>query len=653
MARYADFKYGSRLYGNVPKAVSRSFILAQAIDYGAVLLTLDVEDRVGSGFVITRTRSGAAEDPSNGIIIASGVFASPSYTITDGVDNYEDDSAINDVEVPSGVVYYTLFIFDTSGSWFRDAATSLVVPQDRRTWFRMANNLPRAFSSTDGNPISPTDMTTTLMRFLGGFAVTYDEWATALDLVVPGDSRARGVIRRLHEAYASSVGMPVETTIGVAASSRLFRDSGLIYREKGTLSGIQKYVEALTNWDTTIIESPNKFLSVDDASFETSIGNWGATGGTVTRQAVNGGTVTAPDQQYEDPLAAFGKIAVGRVTLTSTEAVATLPSSGARGQCIPVSEGTTYYWKIPVRGTSGTPTVAPGIVWLDQSGTEVSTSTFTAEATTSDWSTVAVSDDAPTDAVFAQLTLTVSGSSGDQVDTDMMSFCDTDTHYREPRSVDVICGPSRINLLSDPSFEGSSYWTADSGTFTRDTTDVFLGSKSGLCEGTEFRVVSEDIPALPLYAITLGGYSKGSGTAEFQIEFVDSAGDVISAEVITASTGDEWGRSDATVLTPADTAALRLVLTGDGPVYFDALSLERSDRPLVYFDGSVSDQSGEDGKYAYIGDHVYSLLYPNRLVKLTRLRQTLPFYMALGTTARVLLWDSPDPDVQALLPYGA
>lgn len=102
MARYADFRYGTRLYGNTPKAVSRSFILAQAVDYGKVLLSLDVEERVGSGFVISRTRAGAAEDPSQGIIVASGTFNSPTYTFTDGEDNYTDTTALNDVAVPSG-----------------------------------------------------------------------------------------------------------------------------------------------------------------------------------------------------------------------------------------------------------------------------------------------------------------------------------------------------------------------------------------------------------------------------------------------------------------------------------------------------------------------------------------------------------------------
>lgn len=652
MARYADFRYGTRLYGNTPKAVSRSFILAQAVDYGKVLLSLDVEERVGNGFVITRTRTGAAEDPSNGVIVASGVFSSPTLSFIDGEDNYEDSTVTNDVAVSAGVVYYTLFIFDTTGSWFKDAATSVVVPRDQRTNYRMAVNLPRAFTSSDGNPISPTDMDTPLMRFLGGFAVTYDEWATALDLVVPSTSRARGIVRRLHEAYALSVGMPVEITIGVAASSRLFRDSGLIYRQKGTVSGVQKYVEALTNWNTTITETPNLLLSLDDASFEASTGAWGCSGGTITNETVNGGSVTAPVMEFEDPLSPFPALGVGRITLTSSVAEATLPASGSRGESVPVLEGVTYYLKVPTRKISGTPSLITKIEWLGQSGQSLSTSTVSTTTPASTWSVASGSATAPAGALFAKIILRVTGASTNAVDVDMISFCASNTHYRDPRSIDVICGPARVNLLSDPSFEGTGYWSASSGTFTRDSSTSFLGSKSGKCVGTPFRVVSETIPELPEYPITLSAYTKGTGSGSFILEFLNAANTVISTQTITAVVGSVWTRNDATIIPDPNAVNFRLVLSGQGTVYFDAISLERADRPLVYFDGVVSDQSGEDSKIAFVDGHAYAVLYPNRLTKLIRLRQTLSFYLPMGVTSRVLLWDSPDPSVKELLPYG-
>ena len=51
------------------------------------------------------------------------------------------------------------------------------------------------------------------------------------------------------------------------------------------------------------------------------------------------------------------------------------------------------------------------------------------------------------------------------------------------------------------------------------------------------------------------------------------------------------------------------------------------------------------------GDHTYSLLYPQRLSKLSRLRSTLGFYLPLGVSSRVLLWSDSDPYARSFVPY--
>lgn len=653
MARYADFRYGTRRYGPTTRAVSRSFILAQSVDYGQVLLTLEVEQRIGLGYVLTRTRTGAAEDPSNGVPVASGVIAAPEFSIVDGVSNLQDSSDDNDVAVPSGMVYYTLFVFDSNGSWFKDAATSVVVPRDSGAHEFMASLLPTAYLSEDGNPFGYVPSTSDLYRFLGGFAVTYDELKTALRLVLPTQSRARGTVRRLHDAYVESVGMPIESTIGVAASSRLYRDAGLIYATKGTLSGVQIYTESLTNWNTVVSESTNLLLSLDDASFEQGTGNWGATGATLSRQQVNGGSTTSPDQEYEDSISQFPRDGVCRVTLTGASAEVLLPGDGDRLKSVPVSPGDTYYLKVPVRGTSGTPSITPSLKWLDQAGEELDDTSGTATSTTSSWSTLSVSGVAPTGSRFVAVALTVTGSVSDSVDLDMISLASSDTYYRDPRCVDVICGPARLNLISNPSFESDSSWVADTGSVTSSSEEALVGAKSGKCVGDPFRIVSETIPVLQGFPLTVAGHTKGTGTASILIEFLDAGNNVVSTQEIAADpNSSEWSRSDDTVVPDTEATTLRIALEGSGTVYFDALSLERADRPLIYFDSGVSDQTGEDSKVATKGDNIYSLLYPNRLVKLIRLRQTLPFYLPLGVSARVLLWDSSDPQVSELLPYG-
>jgi hypothetical protein len=652
MARYADFKYGTRLYGDVVRANSQSFVLAQAVDYDKVLLTIEASLRIGEEYLITRTRSGAAEDPSKGVLVQAGVVTSPILQVIDGVVNFEDDLERNDVPVPSGFVYYTFFVFDSNSNWFKDAATSVLVPRNRGGLESFASALPNALLSEDGNPFSPLDEDNTLYRFLGGFAVTLDELGTYLDSSLPQQIRGGQVIRRLHDAYAASLAMPVEYAIGVGASSRLHRDAGLIYRQKGTTSGLVKYVEALTNWDTKVVPSSNLMLSLDDSSFEQDTGAWGATGATLERLSVNGGTVTAPEMDSEDPVAPFKKAGVGQVVLTEEEAVLSLPSNMSRLKCIPVTEGETYYFRAPLRAAEGTPTTVLSLIWMDQRGQQISTTTGNAVITSSSWETAEVSGEAPSDAYFLGLRIDVSGSVEDEVHLDMLSVAASDTYFKDARSVDVICGPARINLLADPSFEIGGYWTAVSGTITEDE-NAFVGLQAGLAEGDPFDISSEPIPALPGYYLQFAGYAKGTGEAAVEVRWYDADDELLSTDSVDIDLDEEeWKRGELLLLGPDTADHLTVHLTGSGSVLFDALILERADRPSVYFDSSVGEQYGEDTRVAPVGGNVYSLLYPNRLVKLARLRQTASFYLPLGVSARVLLWDSTDPQVQGLLPYG-
>ena len=652
MARYADFRYGTRLYGDVPRANSQSFLLAQAVDYGKVLLTIEADQRIGSEYVITRTRSGAAEDPSKGVLIQAGTVTSPIIQVVDGETNFEDDIERNDVPVPSGFVYYTFFVFDSNSNWFKDAATSVLVPRNRGGLDLFASLLPNALLSEDGNPFSPLEADNTLYRFLGGFAVTLDELNTYLDSSLPRQIRGGQVIRRLHDAYASSLAMPVEYAIGVGASSRLHRDAGLIYRQKGTTSGLVKYVEALTNWDTKVVPTSNLMLALDDSSFEDEIGAWGATGCTLERVAVNGGTVTAPEMDFEDPVAPFKKVGAGHVVLTETEAALTLPDDLGRLRCIPVTPEETYFFKAPLRAVEGTPTATLSLIWIDQSGNEISTDTGSPLVMSSTWDTASVSGEAPAGTYFLGLRIDVTGDVDDEFHMDMLSVASSDTYFKEARSVDVICGPARINLLADPSFEIGGYWTAVAGTLS-DSEDAFIGNNAGLAEGDPFEISSETIPALPGYYLQFAGYAKGAGTAAVEVRWYDSDDALLSTDSVDIELDEEdWTRGELLLLTPDAADHLTVVLTGSGDVLFDALVLERADRPSVYFDSSVGEQYGEDTRSAPLEGNVYSLLYPNRLVKLARLRQTLSFYLPLGVSYRALLWDSPDPGVQALLPYG-
>lgn len=682
MPKYGFFRYGTSVYGNLLRETSQSQLFAQAVDYGKVRVTIFAGPRVGSGYVLVRTKNGSAFDPSQGVVVSSGVINGQEFSVVDGETNFEDNVDANDVAVPTGSVFYTLFIIDESGNWIKDAATSLFSPQDQGTLVEFLKILPRVLTTSTGNPLDVPEMTTDLAKFLGGIAVTYDEFQTEIDAVLPLASRRSSVLRGLHESLARSVGMPVEFTIGVGASARLFRDAGFIYRQKGTLSGVRNYAEALTGWPSVVYDGPNMIRYLDDASFETGIGRWSATGATLTREAA-GGTYTVPDIDYDYFLSPFANDGIGLVTLTATSATLQLPSLPAAGaatnfstgrsmtarlKCIPVIAGDTYYLSSYFKpyALTGAATAGFAVQWLDQHGANLSTSTSSTQALGSltDWTRVSRAFTAPAGASFAKLEVRFTGTVDDEIGIDSLQFATSDIHYHDPRTVTVVCAPTRVNLLTDGNFASGSEWTAVTGTATRTTSGPLFGTHClSVVGSTAFNVVSEEVPARPGLVLNFSAYFLGDEST-IKVEYLDADGDLIDVTdpdsdipnryegLVTTTDTTEWQRFEVSALAPEGTESVRVRVSGTGSVKIDAVMLERSENARIYFDAITGDQAGEDVIVSTVNGHEYPMLYPSRLARLTRLRTTLPYYLPFGVSARTLLWDSDDPVVTNDLPYG-
>jgi hypothetical protein len=692
MPKYGFFRYGTSVYGNLLRETSQSQLFAQAIDYGKVRVTILSGPRVGSGYLLVRTKNGSAFDPSQGVVIASGVITAQEFSVTDGVTNFEDDNESNDVAVPTGSVFYTLFVIEESGKWIKDAATSLFSPADKGTLAEFLKILPPVLTTSTGNPLDVPETSTDLARFLGGLAVTYDEFQTEIDAMLPSRSRKSSVLRGLHESLARSAGMPVEFTIGVAASAKLFRDAGFIYRQKGTLSGLTAYTEALTSWPTRVYDSPNMIRYLDDASFEDGVGRWQAAGAALVSQPAGGETYQCPELPHDYFLSPFSSRAIGLITLTENTATLRLPlledddeptsfSSGrriqSRAECIPVRGEEEYFYSAFVRPyvLDSEGEVSLAVRWVDQHGDVISDAEGTALdlADASDWVRIVQPFTAPESAAFAKLEVRISGTVDDEIGLDSLQFSDTDTHYHDPRTVTVICGPTRLNLLTDGNFALGSTWTAQSGTAERDPGGLF-GTHCLSLSG-EFSALSESVPARPGLLLNFSAYFLGDET-DIVVEYLDTDGEPLDltppvlldddgdpvelpeaapdrySGITTTEASEEWRRTEVTALVPEGAEFVRVRISGNGDVLMDAAMLERSESARIYFDADTGDESGEDVIVANVDGHVYPMLYPSRLSRFSRLRATLPFYLPMGVSARVLLWDSDDPAVTDFLPYG-
>lgn len=681
MAKFGTFQYGAQLYGRVDRGSASSEILARPLDYRSVSITVYCEPRVGSRYSLVRTTTGAAEEPGVGLTVSEGVIQDSVVSVVDDGQQSADGSAVG---LRPGPHYYTFFVYDNSGNWLKDAATSTLLPADKGTQDVLLRMLPRVFTSASEDPLDEPDSSGDLARFLYPMAVTFDQLQTFVDQELPGNARSRTTIRGLHDAHCRSLGMPVEFTIGSAASTRLFRGAGYIYREKGTSRGLEHFSEALTGWPTTVHESTNQLPSLDDASFESGTGNWEGVGIQVAAVTYAAEPVSAPTTPYDYVLSPFASEGLAKLTLEfdgvcemRTPPVRTLPTNefstgrfswiSTREQCIPVTPGGSFYVAGDFLASTGTPALYAAVSWRGADGYVASGGYVSGSTTTltSGWTRYGQVFTVPSDAEFATISFVFDGLAGDVVYADRLQASNGETHYEDPSTVTVICAPSRMNLMTRPSFEAGNTWTAESGVVDLTTTEFFYGSYSIAASGaTGFSVISEEIPVVVGDILSASAQIKGSSTAALSMVFYDSTGtEVVSEyagvdEVLTsmsqpsqANGSGDWERASIHYRVPTEAVTMRLRITGTGDAWIDAVIADRANRTLQYFDISIADSGGEDAIGVVDGSHTYSALYANRLTKFARLRDTAEFYLPVGVRARILLWDSDDPHVTALRPY--
>jgi hypothetical protein len=639
MARYGTFLYDTELYGAIGNLTS-SGIRARVVDYGTVEITISTPDRIGKDYVLVRSYNGAAEHPNEGTLVSSGTLSSASVQI-----DVLDEASNN----PYGWCYYTLFVVDNL-EWKKDAATSLLIPYDRGTFQYLMENLPSIFTSEGLNPLEPVDYNSDLAKFLKGIALTYDEWAGHIDSVLP-DSRNKEVVRRLDPTRAVSVGMPNEYTIGTAAAHRMFSQAGYIYKNKGTLEGISTYVKALTGWDTSCYEGYNLLLDLNDCSFETSIGNWSIAGGTLVVEEVDGVDAVSCDlyDAQTGPMFDFNRGGVGKVTLSGASATLTLHSSDLL-KTVPVpfesNTGDSFTFVVPAIADVGTPTVTSTITWLDGVGGTISATSGSGLVTSASWAAASVTSTVPAGAKYARLSITVTGSASNVVHLDMLYFGETQSpfYYWDARSVDIVCSPVLINQIMDPSCddEAHTYWISPDATLSVTDEEAVQGLNSlkivGASAFTVYHCPTSIVPA-QYYTLRLG--AKGAGaTLIANIEWYDSSFNLVdtSDDLDFGTLTADWLSGTLSVVSPDGAEFALIKLSGTGTAYVDTLVFANASSLPAFFSGSVGDVAGEDVDwYGTIGQSI-STLYPAKITKLSRLRDTLSYYLPLGVSWRLLLW---------------
>jgi hypothetical protein len=533
MAKYLSAIYRGAYYGNPPRLIFNAEpMVATAIDYGVIAVTWNPPSGEFYKIRLVRNNDNFSETSEDGVILweqtsttsLSGSVERNRYV--DGDDNFYDNNTKNDLPITQGqFIYYTIWLFTNTNVWIPAGYATALMPEDRGSQSNLLNILPRVFTTAEQSPTGVVNETSTLAGFLKGFTFTYDQLLTYASLTQPSYGK-RKTPPFLIPLAENNLGLYPERGLPYRNQKKLVREAIYLYQEKGTLTGIQNWVEAMTNYNPTVTVSPNLMLDTQDSSFTKSKGRWVSTYGTLTavsnkpaptgtnavdtvwsgRFVTSAGVVTKRARLNGvatlTTSAAHGLIVGDSFTTTSvgtdynvTATVASVPSSTTftyTNAGINETETTTTGAITPVSTISlgrdnpvlnGTPVTASTsykvsfyaasdsngnvrsqIVWYDYLGAQIGSPVeMTALGTTGVYQRVEHTATSPATAVYCGLRLIATTQNSYNFDLIQIAPAATATNFDEARCIDVYLEPRTINICGNPSFEtNSTGWTTNS-----------------------------------------------------------------------------------------------------------------------------------------------------------------------------------------------
>ena len=533
MAKYLGAVYRGAVYGNPPRLIYNAEPMeASAIDYGKLAVFWNAPAGDFTKIRLVRNNDNFPETEEDGVILweqasttsLSGLVSRNSFV--DGEDNFTDDITSNDLPVTQGqFIYYTIWLFTGGDIWIPAGYASALMPANRGSQKTLFEILPKVYTSPEQSPTGIPDPNSFLYTFLESFSFTFDQTLTYAELIKPSYGR-RKTPPTLLPALENSLGLNPERGIPYRNQKKLIREAIYLYQNKGTLTGIQNYIEALSGYNPTVTLSPNLMLDTQDSSFTKSIGRWIHTYGTLTAVSVKPGPTgtNAIDTVWSGRMvtaasvvtfkarnsnvatltlsAAHGLIVGDSVTVTGVDAtfngtfsVASVPTPttftyantdvnvvqvAATGSVsntstmslgrdnpvtkgIPVKASTSYKFTYHAASDSNGSLVAQ-IFWYDYLGAQIGNAVEgTVFGTTGVYQRIEQTATSPATAVYAGLRIIFRNQNSYNIDMVQFGEASKVSTFDEARAFDVFLEPRKVNIIANPSFEtNTDNWTTNS-----------------------------------------------------------------------------------------------------------------------------------------------------------------------------------------------
>lgn len=569
---YGVIKYRDGKYGQKPQLkISANPFTTLALDYSTVRVswTNPVADSSTPfvGVRLVRNFDQFPEHAEDGKILIESRGTNP--VLIPGVSYFDDDELIS-----GQFVYYGIFLLMSTDyaeaplEWLSVGETYGLVPLPHHTV--TPNNTYRSLISSGAIINQRMDEQILLsthdkfMRnipaiyhgedlnnFLTPFSFVLDEIMTYADITRP-DLSGRRTNPTVLNLQSFQLALPFESGGVTRAQKKLVRDAIWTYGRKGTAVGLERFVENITGYSSTITVLPNLLLSMQDASFYKGVGNWKASS-EVTLTAEQSSTVPtagATDIIYDTEW-------VGKAVTSASETTLTLGIDDPITKGIPVTELTSYYLQYYAKSDAGG-SVYHRVEFFDAQGNLVPHSTGSSQSgyvgTTFDLKGDVFTS--PAGAVKMALIFYLYGTDTYRIDRIQITNNNVD-YYSEPRTVDIFLNPDKTNEIANPSFEANTAgWTPTNVTISSVTAsssevlspvDIPNGTKllkSVFGSGAAVLTEAGTSPA-PGYYYTFSIYhATKTGTKDFSLNLKATCNTAILNSKVLAGVGTVWFSED-------------------------------------------------------------------------------------------------------------
>jgi len=302
MTKYSGGIYGTGLtYGEVvdtSNALTVSPFVATSTYYQTISLSFTVPSGSFSRIIMVRNPLGFPVTPDDGDRIIDAVdtstIASP-YVDTGGYIDLTTNTFITSIGgeplvLTEGKAYYYSVFLLVSSTWQRAGNTIGLSVKSYSTTDTMYNYLPLPYKLpnlevTDSN----ADVNSALYNFLKTFGFTFDIWKTQAENI-----RNRYDVDNIHGRLIPNMlnqfGLPFEDELGIQQGRRLLKYVSKIQSKKGSTDGLKTFVTAFTGYNVTLGSLRNLLLTLNDGSFEYSLGGWVGSDASSSISQISGGS---------------------------------------------------------------------------------------------------------------------------------------------------------------------------------------------------------------------------------------------------------------------------------------------------------------------------------------------------------------------------